>query len=87
MLREPETIHVDPESELSDLLDRAADRPVVLEKNGIRFLLSREENSWPQMSEEEYQRILDETIGTLSKEEAEQMLATMYRAREEGARS
>lgn len=32
------------------------------------------------MSDEEYQRVLDETIGMLSDEEAEQMLATIYRA-------
>jgi hypothetical protein len=86
MLREPKTIAVDPDSELAHLLDQAAERPIFLERNGIRFLLSREENSWPEMSDEEYQRVLDETIGMLPEEEGEQMLAAIYRAREEGSR-
>ncbi len=85
MLREPKTIAVDPDSELAHLLDQATERPILLEKNGVRFLLSREENSWPEMSDEEYQRVLDETIGMLPEEEAEQMLAAIYRAREEGS--
>jgi hypothetical protein len=86
MLREPRTITVDPDSELGRLLDEASKMPLILEKDGTRYLLSREEESWPTISNEEYQRILDETIGTLSEEEAEHMLATIYRAREEGSR-
>ncbi len=86
MLREPKTINVEPDSELGHLLDEASGSPLILEKNGVRYLLSREEEHWPEMSEEEYQRVLDATIGTLSEEEAERMLTAIYRAREEGSR-
>jgi hypothetical protein len=87
MLREPKMITVGPDSELAHLLDQATDRPILLEKDGIRYLLSREENSRPPMSDEDYQRVLDETIGMLPEEEAEHMLAMIYRTREERARS
>lgn len=86
MFREPKIISVDPDSELCHLLDKASRSPLILEMNGIRYLLSREVNSWPKMSDEEYQRVLNETIGTLSEEEAKDMLTTIYRAREEGSR-
>ncbi len=75
MLRAPKTINVDLDSEPGHLLDKASRSPLILEMNGVRYLLSREENSWPEMSDEEYQRVLDETIGTLSEEEATQMFA------------
>lgn len=87
MLREPRTINIDPDSELGHLLDEASKAPLILEMNGVRYLLNREEDSWPKMSNEEYQRVLDETLGTLSEEEGAQMLATIYRAREESSRS
>jgi hypothetical protein len=85
MLREPKTITVDPDSELGHLLEQATKSPLILEMNGVRYLVSPESERWPEISDEEYQRILDATIGTLPDEEAERMLATISRARGEGA--
>lgn len=63
MLREPRTINVDPDSELGQLLDEASKTPLILKKNGVRYLLNREDENRP-ISNEEYQRILEEAIGS-----------------------
>ena len=47
MLREPKTIAVEPGSEIADLLDEAAETPLLLVNNGLRFRLDRdEEDIW-----------------------------------------
>jgi hypothetical protein len=39
----PKKIEVNPNSEVARLLDEAAERPLLLEKDGVRYLLEREE--------------------------------------------
>jgi hypothetical protein len=39
----PKKIIVNPNSEVARLLDEAADRPLLLEKDGVRYRLDREE--------------------------------------------
>lgn len=42
MAHEPEIIHVDPGSDLDRIIEEAGDRPVVLQRKGIRYRLNRE---------------------------------------------
>ncbi len=42
MHAEPKRITVKPDSELARLLDEAADRPLLLEKDGVQYRLDRE---------------------------------------------
>ena len=87
MLRERKPITIDPDSELGRALDEATEAPVVLEKNGVRYLVSRENSGTrPDISEEQYQKILDETLGSWSDIDADALIADIYRWREEGTR-
>src|SRR5258707_850156 len=62
MVRETNIVHVEPDSELGHLLDQVDGTPLRLEKDGVNYILSREDEGRPIMSDEEYQRILDETL-------------------------
>ncbi len=87
MLRERKPINVDPDSELGHLLDEATEIPLILEKDGIRYRLGRDnEESWPEISDEEYQKVLDATIGSWSDVDADALIKDIYRRREEGSR-
>jgi hypothetical protein len=46
-----ETIHIAPEGDLAAVLEKAADAPVILEANGIRYRLSREDIRVPDATE------------------------------------
>lgn len=87
MLRERKPITIDPDSELGRALDEAPEAPVVLEKNGVRYSVSRENSgARPDMSEEQYRTVLDETLGSWSDIDADTLIADIYRWREEGTR-
>lgn len=87
MATEPKTIHVTNGGELARLVDAAKEFPVILEKDGVRYRLSREEDEvWANYDPEAVLSALRATSGTLSREEGEKLKADIYRAREEGSR-
>jgi hypothetical protein len=51
MLHEPAIIHVESDTKLITVLKRAAEEPVVLEANGVRYHLSRESTPSPDAPE------------------------------------
>ena len=87
MANDPLTIKVNPDSELARALDEAAATPVVLECNGARFRVSPEaDDSWANYDPAKLRAGLRRFAGLISREEAEQLKADIYRAREEGTR-
>lgn len=86
MLREPKTIHIEPDSETARLLDEAAGQPVVLETNGRRYRVSREDDPWGDYDPEAVRKAIRAMAGTITPEEGERLKAEIYRAREEGTR-
>jgi hypothetical protein len=83
-------IKVTEGSDLVQLLDRAVAEPVLLEKDGIVFRLSRAdeiEDIWAGYDPERVRAGLRAMSGIISAEEAERMKALVYRGREEGTRS
>jgi len=77
------TIHVPPESELARLLDEARDAPLRLEKDGVTYRLSREEEDvWANYDPEAVHEALRTAAGTLTPQEGEELKAYIYRARE-----
>jgi hypothetical protein len=87
MATESKTIHVTDGDELARLIDAANEAPVILEKDGIRYRLSREDDgSWAAYDPEAILSTLRAFSGTLSREEGERLKASIYRAREEGSR-
>jgi len=81
------TIHVPPESELARLLDEARDAPLRLEKDGVTYRLSREEDEiWANYDPDAVLAGMRAAAGHLTPEEGEKLKAYIYRAREEGTR-
>ena len=91
MATAPKTIDVAPESELARLLDEAAQAPLVLVKDGVRYRLSREERTevediWAGYDPERVRQVLREVAGSWADLDTDKMIADLYRAREEGSR-
>jgi hypothetical protein len=67
MAAEPKVIPVAPGSELAEIVDQAAEAPVVLERNGRRFRLVREdEDPFADYDPERVLRGFEEAAGLLS---------------------
>jgi len=80
-------ITVTADTDLADLLDKAASSPVRLERNGIVYRLSREdEDVWPAPDPDRVREVLRATVGSWADLDADELIAELYRAREEGSR-
>ncbi len=87
MLEESLVIAVTPDSELAHLIEGAAGRPVLLEKDGVRYRLERDEDDvWRGYDPEAARAGIRAAAGSWSDLDAEQLKAAIYRAREEGSR-
>ena len=81
-----ETVLVTAADDLNTLLDRADDHPLVLERDGVRYVLNREDIG-AYYDPEAVREAVETYAGLWSVEEAERMKEQLYRAREEGSRS
>jgi len=90
MIREPRKIQVTPGSELARLLEEAAFAPVILERDGERYRLNREEEPgedlWAGYDPARVRQALAETAGSWADIDTETLIADIYRARGEGSR-
>lgn len=87
MAKAPLTITIDPDSELGRALDDTDGSPVILERNGARFLVTRDPNDpWADYDPEKVRAGLRKFAGMLTPEEGERIKETIYRGREEGTR-
>jgi hypothetical protein len=81
------TIRVLPGSELARLLDEAAKGPLVLEKDGVRYRLDREEvDVWARYDPAVTLEGIRAAGGSWRGVNAEALKAALYHAREEGTR-
>ena len=87
MAKTPLTITIDPDSELGRALDDADGSPVILERNGARFLVTRDpDDPWANYDPEKLRAGLRKFAGMLTPEEGERIKESIYRGREEGTR-
>jgi len=87
MVKEPLTIHLDPDSELARALADADDEPVLLDSNGVRFRVIRaDDDLWADYDPEKVRDGLRKFAGILTPEEGERIKELIYRGREEGTR-
>ena len=87
MVREPLTIHIDPNSELARALASADDEPLLVESNGVHFRVIRAtDDLWANYDPEAVLVALRAVAGTMSAEEGERIKQLIYRGREEGTR-
>ena len=80
------TVRVTDETDLPHLLDDAAKGPVILERGGERFRLSRADDLFADYDPERVRDGLRRFAGTIGAEEGERRKRLIYRGREEGAR-
>ncbi len=87
MAKAPLTITIDPDSELGRALDNADGPPVILERNGARFRVTRDpDDLWVDYDPEALRAALRAVAGTLTPDEGERLKELIYRGREEGTR-
>ncbi len=87
MFDTPILVKAEPEGEVSRLLALAETAPVVVEQNGVRFRVVREESRpKDEYDPEAFREHLRCFAGTPDPEEGERMKEMIHKAREEGTR-
>jgi hypothetical protein len=87
MAKTPLTITIDSDSELGRALDDSDGSPVILERNGARFRVTRDpDDPWADYDPEKLRAALRAVAGTLTADEGERLKELIYRGREEGTR-
>ena len=90
MATETKVINVAPESELGRFLEEIGEAPVVLEKDGERYVLAREDahDIWADYDPEKVRQALLQSAGALADIDRESLLSDITRsARTEQSRT
>lgn len=86
-MRDPLTIHVDPDSDLARALAEGDTERIVLESDGVRFHVIRAlDDPWAEYDPEKVRAALRKFAGMITPEEAARIKESIYRGREEGTR-
>lgn len=80
------TVRVTAETALPELLDDAAREPIILERDGERFRLSRDEDIAYEPDPEGVRAMLAATAGSWADLDVDAMIREIYEAREAGSR-
>jgi hypothetical protein len=86
MATEPKTIRVTATTELPRLLDEAANGPVILERHGERFRLSREDDIAYEPDPDLVRATLEATAGSRADLDVDRLIDEIYAARRSGSR-
>jgi hypothetical protein len=79
MTTEMKRIHIRPDSEIAHLLEAASEQPVLLEKDGEIYRLSREKK--PELSEDAYTAFRS-SAGGWAEVDSEHLKNTIYSSRQ-----
>jgi hypothetical protein len=82
----PKTVRVTAETDLPELLDDAAHGPIILEHEGERFRLSRDEDIAYEPDPEAVRAMLADVAGSWADLDVDKMIREIYEAREAGSR-
>ena len=86
MPNHPSPIRVTSDTDLPRLLDDAARGPLLLERDGELFRLTREDDIAYEPDPELVRRTLDETAGSWADLDVDTIIAEVYEARRTGSR-
>jgi hypothetical protein len=86
MFDERKPIRVTPEVNLATLLDKATERPLLLERNGTLFRLAREDDIAYEPDAAMVRRTLAATAGSWSDLDVDEVITGIYEARRVGSR-
>ena len=83
MATETKVINVAPESELGRFLEEIGEAPVVLEKDGERYVLAREDahDIWADYNPEKVRQALLQSAGALADIDRKSLLSDIHAAR------
>ena len=80
-------VKAEPDGEVARLLAMAEKAPILVEQNGIRFRIARDEDEQEKVYDPEaFREHLRRFAGTFTPEEADKIKEMIYRAREAGTR-
>ena len=84
MYSQPKHIKVKPGSELARLLEEADEAPLLLEKDGVLYrLTAQEEDIWADYDPERVRAGLKESAGALAGVDTKQLLADIRQSRKQ----
>jgi hypothetical protein len=86
MAAKPKPIKITPNVRIVDLLERADKAPLVLEQNGVRYRLSREDEVLDDGEKADRVQAMLSAIGSWKHVDADAMIQNIYRWRREGSR-
>jgi hypothetical protein len=89
MATTPKTVRVTAETALPELLDEVAREPIILERDGERFRLSRDaadDDIAYEPDAEGVRAVLAATVGSWADLDVDAMIREIYEAREAGSR-
>jgi hypothetical protein len=86
MTMETKRIHITPGSELARLLEEAGEVPLLLEKDGELYRLSRAEDIWAGYDPDKARAALLKSAGALRGVNRDQLLTDIHQAREQDSR-
>ena len=87
MATETKVINVAPESELGRLLEEIGAAPVILDRDGERYVLAREDahDIWADYDPEKVRQALLQSAGALADIDRESLLSDIHAAREQNS--
>ena len=87
MATETKVINVAPESELGRFLEEIGEAPVVLDRDGERYVLAREaaNDIWADYNPEKVRQALLQSAGALAGVDRESLLSDIHAAREQNS--
>lgn len=86
MAAAPKTVRVTAETDLPELLDDAARGPIILEHQGERFRLSRDEDIAYEPDPEAVRALLADVAGSWADLDVDEKICKIYEDREAGSR-
>lgn len=88
MCAELNRISVPPDSELAHFLDKAGDTPLLLEKDGMLFRVTKEAtvHEWEGYDPARVKAAILKTAGSWADIDTDAFMNQLYRAREDGSR-
>lgn len=86
MAHEPDTIHIADDSELARLLEYVDTTPLRLEKNGVVYRVTREDDRWAGYDPQKVRAAVRATAGSWADLDTDALIEQLYRARDKGSR-
>lgn len=86
MVAAAKTVTVTAETDLARVLEEAAAGPILLDKDGMLFRVSRVDDPWSTYDPDRARTTIRQMAGSIARTEAERIKHLIYEGREAGTR-